>query len=205
MADERDPSSEPTHPLAKLDEPWRGDEHALRLDAAREAGLETRDLELDLFTEGFKAGMTVKDPRDSSIVLRGRTVLHDKQLRKSLRPTLRFLGVSLDLVHVKVDDGEFELRVASSAAEQARPVSEATKDVLKLWLGFGLLGFIAWSEFHLAWLATLLWSGALIVGATLLRRSVVSGRSMLAARLTVALAMLAKEEKLILPPAKAET
>jgi hypothetical protein len=205
MADERDPNAEPTHPLAKLDEPWRGDEHSLRLEAAREAGLETRDLELDLFTEGFKAGMTVKDPRDSSIVLRGRTVLRDKQLRKSLRPTLRFLGVSLDLVDIKVDDGEFEVRVASSATEQAQPVSEATKDVLKLWFGFGLLGLIAWNAFDLAWLATLLWGSALIVGSVLLRRSVVSGRSMLAARLTVALAMLAKEEKLILPPAaKAE-
>jgi hypothetical protein len=49
-----------------------------------------------------------------------------------------------------------------------------------------------------------LWGGALVVGSVVLRRGVVSGRSMLAARLTVALALLAKEEKLILPPAKAE-
>jgi hypothetical protein len=203
MADERDPTAEP-HALAKLDEPWRGDEHELRLAAAREAGLETRDLELELFTEGFKAGMTVKDPRDSSIVLRGRTVLRDKQLRKSLRPTLRFLGVSIDHVAIRVDDGEFELRVASGAVEQAHAATDAVKDVLKLWLGFGLLGLIAWNMFSLEWLASVLWGGALVVGSVVLRRGVVSGRSMLAARLTVALALLAKEEKLILPPAKAE-
>jgi hypothetical protein len=203
VVDERDPTSEPTHPLAKLDEPWRGDEHELRLAAAREAGLETRDLEVDLFTEGFKAGMTAKDPRDSSIVLRGRTVLTDKQLRKSLRPALRFLGVSLDQVAIRVVDGEFEVRVSGSAVEQAPSATDAIRVVLKLWFGFGLLGLIAWRAFDLPWLASLLWGGALIVGSVALRRGVVSGRSMLAARLTVALALLAKEEKLILPPAKA--
>ncbi|MFV8753480.1 hypothetical protein ACNOYE_23255 [Nannocystaceae bacterium ST9] len=200
MADDPKPEA---HPLAKLDEPWRGDEHGLRLDAAREAGLDTQDLELDLFTEGFKAGMTVKDPRDNSIVLRGRTVLRDKQLRKSLRPTLRFLGVSIDHVAVAVDDGEFEIRVGHAAVEQDPASTEAVKVVLKLWLGFGLLGLIAWSAFGIEWLASLLWGGGLITGAVGLRRGVVSGRAMLAARLTVALALLAKEEKLILPPAKA--
>ncbi len=199
MSDEK----ESPNPLAKLDEPWRGDEHELRVQAAREAGLETRDLELELFTQGFKSGMTVKDPRDSSIVLRGRTVLRDKQLRKSMRPTLRFLGVPVDQVDFRVLDGEFEVRIASSAVEQARPAIDAVKDVLKLWLGFGLIGLIAWNAFDLAWLATLFWGGSLVVGAVVLRRGVVSGRSMLAARLTVALALLAKEEQLILPPAKA--
>jgi hypothetical protein len=202
MVEERDPTSEPSNALAKLDEPWRGDEHELRLAAAREAGLETQDLELDLFTEGFKAGMTAKDSR-GAIVLRGRTVLRDKQLRKSLRPALRFLGVSLDHVDVRVEDGEFELRVSSSAVEQAPAATGAIREVLKLWLGFGLLGLIAWRAFDLPWLATLLWGGALIAGSVVLRRGVVSGRSMLAARLTVSLALLAKEEKLILPPAKA--
>ena len=32
-----------------------------RLAAAHEAGLDTKDLELELFTEGFKTGMTIKD------------------------------------------------------------------------------------------------------------------------------------------------
>ena len=43
---------------------------------------------------------------------------------------------------------------------------------------------------------------ALVVGGYVLRKGTFSGRSMLAARLTVALAMLAKEEQLILPPAR---
>ncbi len=205
MSDKREPESGPGpgHALAKLDEPWRGDEHGLRVEAAREAGLATHDLELELFTEGFKLGMTVKDPRDHSIVLRGRTVLNSKQLRKSLRPTLRFLEVSIDAVAITVVDGEFEVRVSNAAVEQAHPVTDAVQVVLKLWLGFGLLGLIAWNMFHLSWLASLLWGGSLLAGAVTLRRGVVSGRSMLAARLTVALALLAKAEQLILPPARA--
>lgn len=193
--------SESGNPLAKLDEPWRGDEHALRLSAAQEAGLDTKDLELELFTEGFKAGMTIKD-RDGALVLRGRTVLKDAQLRKSLKPTLRFLALLPDQVATRVDDGEFELRVSASAVEQSKGSTNAVNVVLKLWLGFGLLGLIAWNALHLEWLAAIVWGGALLAGAVTLQRGVVTGRSLLAARLTLALAMLAKEEKLILPPAK---
>lgn len=199
MPDARD--EEPKHPLAKLDEPWRGDEHELRLAAAREAGLETKDLELELFTEGFKTGMIIKD-RDGALVLRGRTVLKDKQLRKALRPALRFLGLLPDHVATRVDDGEFELRVSAVAVEQSKGSTDAVKIVLQLWLGFGLLGLIAWNALDLEWLAALLWSGALVAGSITLRRGVITGRSLLAARLTLALALLAKEEKLILPPAK---
>ena len=74
--------------------------------------------------------------------------------------------------------------------------------MLKLWLGAALTGFLAWNMFGLDWLATIIWGLALLVGAWTLRQGTVSGRSMLAARLTVALAMLAQEEQLILPPAR---
>lgn len=192
---------EPSNPLAKLDEPWRGDEHALRLAAAREAGLDTKDLELELFTEGFKAGMTIKD-RDGALVLRGRTVLKNEQLRKSLKPTLRFLALLPDHIATRVDDGEFELRVSAAAIEQSKGSTDSIHVALKLWLGFGLLGLIAWNALHLEWLAAIVWGGALLAGAVTLQRGVVTGRSLLAARLTLALALLAKEEQLILPPAK---
>jgi hypothetical protein len=50
--------------------PWRGDEHKLQVESAKEAGLPANEVELELFTEGFKAGMTLDDPADKAIVLR---------------------------------------------------------------------------------------------------------------------------------------
>lgn len=190
--------------LAKLGEGevWRGDEHGLRLAAAREAGLDAKAVELELYTEGFRSGMTLDDPEDHAIVLRGRTVLREKQLRRSLHPTVRFLGLPADQVGLRIHDGEFELRVSSSAAESARPALDSAKLVLKLWLGAGLLGLLAWNLLDLGWLAALLWGVGLLGGAYVLRQGMVSGRALLAARLMTALAMLAQEEQLILPPAR---
>ena len=192
--------------LAKLDgAAWRGDEHSLRLAAAREAGLTPEalsDMEIELYTEGFKTGMVLDDPEDHAIVLRGRTVMREKQLVKALRPTLRFLSLSNEQIALRIHDGEFELRVAPDAADAATPALEAAKLVLKLWIGLGLVGLLAWYWFDLTWLAALLWGGALIGGGYALRQGSVSGRAMLGARLAVALAMLAKEEQLILPPSR---
>ena len=194
--------------LAKLDDstPWRGDEHELRLAAAREAGLEPaeiHDVAFDLVTAGFTAGMVLADPSDRSIVLHGRTVLREKQMSKALSPTLRYLRIPIDQVALRISDGEFELRVSRTVAEAAQPTLDSAKITLKLWLGAGLIGFLAWNMFGLGWLATIVWGVALVLGGYVLRQGTFSGRSMLAARLTVALALLAKEEKLILPPARA--
>ncbi|KIG19575.1 hypothetical protein DB30_00084 [Enhygromyxa salina] len=194
--------------LAKLagGQPWRGDEHELRLEAAREAGLETEDVnevEVGLFTDGFKAGMTLDDPADRSIVLRGRTVLREAQMSKALHPTLRFLAIPADQVALRVTDGEFELRVSENAAEAAKPALDSARLVLRLWIGLGLVGMLAWYWFNLGWLAAILWGGALVGGGYVLRQGAVSGRALLGARLTVALAMLAQQEKLILPPSRA--
>ena len=196
--------------LAKLPagEAWRGDEHELRLSAAREAGLESEEInevELGLFTEGFKAGMTLDDPGDRAIVLRGRTVLRESQMGKALAPTLRFLSIPPDQVALRVDDGEFQLRVSENVAEAAKPALDSAKLVLRLWIGLGLVGMLAWYWFSLAWLAAILWGGALVGGGYVLRQGAVSGRALLGARLTVALAMLAQQEKLILPPAQSRS
>lgn len=204
-----EPAPTPTKALAKLDDgqPWRGDEHELRLAAAREAGLETEELnevEISLFTEGFKAGMTLDDPDDRAIVLRGRTVLRESQMSKALRPTFKFLGLPNDQLALRVFDGEFELRVSQNVAEAAKPALDSARLVLKLWIGLGLVGMLAWYMFNLAWLAAILWGGALIGGGYVLRQGAVSGRALLGARLTVALAMIAQEEKLILPPSRPE-
>lgn len=198
--------SEPeTKAIAKLPsgQAWRGDEHDLRLSAAREAGLETEEInevELSLFTDGFKTGMILDDPEDRAIVMRGRTVLREAQMSKALNPTLRFLKIPADQVALRVHDGEFELRVSENVAEAAQPALDSAKLVLKLWIGLGLVGMLAWYWFDLGWLAAILWGGALVGGGYVLRQGAVSGRALLGARLTVALAMLAQQEKLILPP-----
>jgi hypothetical protein len=209
MADSEGERENHSKALSKLDDatPWRGDEHELRLAAAREAGLpteEVRDLELELFTAGFKAGMVVDDPSDHAIVLRGRTVLREKQMVKALLPTLRFLGILREQIALRIHDGEFELRVTRAAVEAAKPSLDHAKLTLKLWFGAGLTGLVLWNMFKLDWAAAVLWGVALIVGGYVLRQGTFSGRSMLAARLTVALAMLAKEEKLILPPSRVD-
>lgn len=202
---ERPASSEA---LAKFegDQFWRGDEHELRLSAAREAGLgseELAELELELFTEGFKAGMVLDDPDDHCIVFRGRTVLREKQMGKALRPTLKFLGLTREQVALRIHDGEFELRVSPNAAEAATPALDSAKLVLRLWIGLGLVGALIWYWLDIAWLTTLVWGVALLGGAYVLRQGAVSGRALLGARLNVALGMLAREEKLVLPPARA--
>lgn len=193
--------------ISKLDDAtaWRGDEHELRLAAAREAGLADEDVgevELELFTAGFKAGMVLDDPADRAIVFRGRTILRDKQMLEALLPALRFLSISRDQIALRIHDGEFELRITRAAVDRAQPALDHAKLTIKLWFGAGLTGLVLWNMFKLAWAATILWGLALVVGGYVLRQGTFSGRSMLAARMTVALAMLAKEEKLILPPAK---
>jgi hypothetical protein len=178
---------------------WRGDEHKLQLAAAEEAGLATDDVELELYTEGFTAGMTLEDPFDGAIVARGRTVSKEAELSRSLRAPLVYLGVPRDAVKVRVSDGRFELRVSKHAADASRPSLDSAKVALQLWIGFGLLGFAA-MQFLPNFVAALVWSAGLLLGAWQLRRGLVTGRAMLSARLALALAMLAKEEQLILPP-----
>lgn len=179
-------------------EPWRGDEHKLQVGAAKEAGLPANEVELDLFTEGFKQGMTLEDPKDKAIVLRGRTVLKPKELKKSLYPLTKFLRVPLGDVGVQVHDGKFEVRVANSAAERASPALDSAKVALKTWIGFGLVGFLAMQLYQP--LSAIIWGVGLILGGWVLRQGLVNGRSMLAGRFVLGLAMLAQEEGLVLPP-----
>lgn len=181
--------------------PWRGDDHVLEVEAAAEAGLARSEVELDLYTKGFSAGMSVEDSFDGAIVARGRTVLSEAQLRKSLRPMLQYLGATADAVKVRVHDGEFELRLAKHAAEASQPVITTGKLTLKLWLVVAVLGYAA---YHLITpvAAAIVWGGGLMLGGWLMRRGVASGRAMLASRLALGLGMLAQEEKIILPPAE---
>lgn len=182
---------------------WRGDEHRLQADAAGEVGLDRRDVEVDLYTEGFKSGTTIQDAKDGAIVLRGRTVLKAVELKKAMRPMLQYVGVALDAVQIRVHDGTFEVRIASRAAEASQPALGGAKIALKLWLGFGLLGLAAYTLLPTAWaaVAAVLWGVGLLLGAWQLRTGMVGGRAMLAARLAMGLAMLAHEQQLVLPPA----
>lgn len=179
---------------------WSGDEHKLALDAAEEAGLDRREAELESYTAGFKGGMTLEDPDDKAIVFRGRTVLDEKEFRQSITPTIRFLQLPRDQVALRIHDGEFELRIGRTAAEAASPALDSAKLALRVWIAAGLLG---WAVSELAqWAALLLWGLGLFGGALILRHGFVNGRSLIGARMTLALAMLAQEEQLILPPAK---
>lgn len=179
--------------------PWRGDEHRLQVLAAREAGLPATQVALDLYTEGFKAGLCERDPVDHALVVRGRTVLSTAELERCLRPMFRFLRIGPDSVRARVFDGQFELRIDARAAEASEPVQGATRQVLLMWVAGGLLGWWLKSTWQLG--TMVVWVSSLLLGALILRRSLVSGRTMLAARVAVGLAMLAHEEQLILPPA----
>lgn len=178
--------------------PWSGDEHRLQVVAAREAGLPAAEVALELYTEGFKAGLTESDPADKAIVLRGRTVLKLHELERCLRPMLRFLRVGPDSVRMRIFDGKFEVRIAAQAADANESVQGAARSVLLMWIAGGLLGWWLMATSQVA--TMLIWGITLLMGAMMLRRSLVSGRTMLAARLAVGLGMLAHEEQLILPP-----
>lgn len=178
---------------------WRGDDHKLMVASAAEAGLDTNDAELESYQRGFKQGLVLDDPADHAIVLRGRTVLRDAQFQKALKPMLMFLKVPRAEVATRVHDGEFEMRVSRGAAEKAAPALDSAKMALRIWIAAGILG-VAVMEISTA-LSAILWGVGLMVGGWGLRQGLVNGRSLLAARLTLGLAMLAREEKLILPPA----
>ncbi|MEX1368216.1 MAG: hypothetical protein AB1Z98_34115, partial [Nannocystaceae bacterium] len=113
-------------------------------------------------------------------------------------------GVTMDAVKVRVHDGDFELRVAKHAAESSQPSLESGKITLKLWFGFGLLGFACYQMIAPA-LAAIIWGIGLMLGGWQLRQGMASGRAMLAGRLAIGLGMLAQEEKIILPPADSPT
>lgn len=184
-----------------LPDGWRGDEHQLAVSAVESAGLDPRKAELDLFQKAFAATTVVDDPEDHAIVLRGRTTLDDLELMRCLRPTLRFLKLNKNNLAARVHDGEFEIRVDAVAADYAPVSTQYAKTALQVFMGAGLVG---WAAMQVAqWAAAVIWGVGLLLGAWLLRRGLVSGRALLAARLATSLAMLAQEERLILPLAGA--
>lgn len=186
---------------------WRGDEHNLQVAAAREAGLPADEVALGLYTEGFKTAMVLRDPDDAAMVVRGRTVLKVDQLHRALRPMLQFLELSPEYIRLRVRDGGFELRINDRMADAQTPALDAAKDVFKVWLAAGLVGFAILQIPSIgivgSILSLLIWMAGLLWGGFALRRGMVSGRARLGARLALGLGMLAQEEQLILP-AKSE-
>ncbi len=183
---------------------WRGDDHQIAMDAAGEAGLKQTDVELELYTDGFKSGM-VLEANDGSIVATGRTVLKQMQLNRALAPMLRYLGVPGDGMKLRVGNGTFEIRIAGRVAEGSSPALSNAKVALQLWFGFGLLGLAVYQLIPVArFMSAILWGVGLMLGSWQLRRGLVSGRAMLGAQLAMGLAMMAQEEQLILPPVPEE-
>jgi hypothetical protein len=195
--DDRPAAREPAESTALVG--WRGDEHVLQVESAAEAGVPVDEAAIDLYTKGFSAGITIDDPVDRAIVARGRTVLDEAELRRSLKPALRFLGIAPELVDVAVIDGRFVMRIDKKATEGSRPMYDAGKVTLQLWLGFGLLGLAA-LRFMPEFVTAILWGVGLMLGGWQLRRGMASGRAMIAARMAIALGVMAQQEQLVLPP-----
>ena len=180
---------------------WRGDDHNLELGAAEEAGLSADEVSLDLFRKGFIGGLAIRDPLDHAMVLRGRTVLDEAQLKPSLRRIFAHLRLGANNFSVKVDDGEFELRVADEVAQGAGSATDAMRQALLVFVVSALAGLFF---FKTAGAVSLLfWGGGLLIGSTIVRRGIKKGRIQLAARLVEELALLAHHEQLILPPSTA--
>ncbi|MCA9637179.1 MAG: hypothetical protein KC420_14225 [Myxococcales bacterium] len=184
------------------EEPWRGDEHRLQVSAAAEAGLAHKDVSLDLYRQGFRRGLRVRDPLDAALVLRGRTVLREEQLAPAIRRIFTHLHLGASTYSLRVDDGEFEVRIAASAADGGSASLEAMRRALLVFVVGGLGGLLLLKSSSA--FALLLWSAGLLAGAAILRRGVAEGRTRLAARLVDELAQLAEREQLILPPAGGE-
>ncbi|MBC8074383.1 MAG: hypothetical protein IAG13_39045 [Deltaproteobacteria bacterium] len=125
--------------------------------------------------------------------------MNEAELRRSLRPALRFLGIAPELVDVAVIDGRFVMRIHKKAAEGTKPLYEAGKLTLQLWVGFGMLGLAA-MRFMPEFVSAILWGVGLMLGGWQLRRGMASGRAMIAARMAIALALMAQQEQLVLPP-----
>ncbi len=169
--------------------------------AAEEAGLSADEVSLDLFRKGFIGGLAIRDPLDHAMVLRGRTVLDEVQLKPSIRRIFAHLRLGANNFSIKVVDGEFELRVADEVAQGAGSATDAMRKALLVFVVSGLAGLLF---FKTAGAASLLfWGVGLLVGSSIVRSGIKKGRIQLAARLVEELALLAHHEQLILPPAKA--
>jgi hypothetical protein len=188
--------------LVRRSEGWRGDEHRLQVSAADEAGLQAKEVGLELYRKGFVGGLEVRDPLDHAIVVRGRTVLRENQLGPKLRRIFTHLGVPGDAFSVRVDDGEFELRVPARVADAAGSSLDAMRRALFVFIFCGLGGLLFLKSFPA--IALLGWSAGLLYGASILRRGLKQGRIRLAAHVVDELAKLAHSEQLILPPASAD-
>jgi len=157
---------------------------------------------VESFAHGFKAGLVMEDAADGAVVLRGRTVLDARELGHALLPLLRYIDIPKDAIKLAVHDGGFELRISRRIAETSRSALGAARTTLMFWLVAGLAGASLMRVSQ--GLTLLVWSGALLVGAWMLRRGSANGRTMLAARLVSAFSVMAHEHKLILPPGDME-
>ncbi|MBK8261512.1 MAG: hypothetical protein IPK80_09240 [Nannocystis sp.] len=178
---------------------WRGDEHRLQTQAAAEAGIEPAGVALALYRRGFASALTARDPVDGGLVLRGRTVLRRDQLQAAIIGAFAHLGLTRGVV-IRVDDGDFEVRVAAQAIEGSAPAIDATRRALLAFVASGLVGLLFLRTSSA--LALLAFSFGLLGGAWVLRSGLHRARELIGGRLVDELARLAHQEQLILPPAR---
>jgi len=191
-------SGEPEGPLPITAGEWRGDEHRIQTQAAAEAGIEPAGVALALYRRGFASALTVRDPVDGGLVVRGRTVLRRDQLKAAVLDAFTNLGL-VGGVAIRLHDGDFELRVPAKAIEGSAYALDTTRRALVAFVVGGLVGlfFLRTSSA----LALLAFSFGLLGGAWVLRSGLGRARELVASRLLDELARLAHHEQLILPPA----
>ncbi|MEZ4450835.1 MAG: hypothetical protein R3B09_15245 [Nannocystaceae bacterium] len=203
MADDADDRGRRAEALVPEGEAWRGDDHALQVAAAEEIGLTRGEVAVDLYRRGFTHGLTAKDPVDGALVLRGRTVLRDDQLLAAMKKIFRHLHLAVEGLRVRVHDGQFEIRIASSVADDtSAALANAMRRALYIWVLAALFGALAYSIAPA--LALLVAGPGLLLGGFILRRGIEEGRVAFTLKMVDELALLADREQLILPPAKRE-
>lgn len=185
--------------------PWSGNEHQLQLAAAQEAGLSREQTALALYQQGFASGLTLQDPLDGSIVLRGRTVLQAEQLKRELAAYFHFYHISPHAVRILVSDGNFELRMAPQMIYTSAVMRWAGFKTMAVWTTIAIMGWLFSSTIVGSWLSPLLWLLGGLMGAWILGRGIQQARPLLANQLTTSLARCAHHQQLILPPANVDS
>ncbi len=181
---------------------WTGDGHVIRLEAGEEVGLSRREVGLESFREGFTQGVELFG-EDAALVLHGRTILSRAQLRVETRELMEAMGIPQRGVIVRVDDGQFELRIARWVVAMVgvtRPLGGRGGGAVGVAAGLTAAGLaLGMSGIPLGVPGAL----AVLAGAGILWTvRVTKARGLLARRLTEELGRLAQREGTVLPPSE---
>jgi len=186
--------------VTRDEDAWTGDGHSLRLEAGDEVGLSRHEVALDSFQEGFSHGA---EPfgEDAALVMHGRTILSREQFRVETCELLESIGIPQRGVVVRVDDGEFELRISRwtvAMVGATRPLGRGGGGSVGVVAGLAAAGLaLGFSGLSFGVpVAMLALAGAGGVWLTYLTKA----RRLIAERLVEGLGRIARRDGVILPP-----